>query len=269
MKIRAFIFLMVFAVTVALYNLMPDLTFVDDGLLFLAFPIFAAFSGVIVLISRMYRPDNTIGRAILLIAAGLVLWGVAETITYVQYISESEQFPSIADYLLLLAYPIFALGVYQGYASAEVKLKQLKKSIVAVLVPIALLLTAFVGYFLVYLVYDTEATALENIVMLSYGIANLILIILSLLAYMASTQYKGGKLESFWITITLGFLLFLIGDLWYAINGNTGYYPYIEYIWIAGYLVLAFGVLEDFLHLSYIQAKIISKLSQHNSHKKS
>jgi hypothetical protein len=64
------------------------------------------------------------------------------------------------------------------------------------------------------------------------------------------------------MAMAVGFLLFLVGDIWFAVNGNMESNDYIELIWIAGYTSLAFGVLEDYFHLSSVQAKILARLKQ-------
>jgi hypothetical protein len=154
----------------------------------------------------------------------------------------------------------------RGFVTAGIKLKLVKKSLLAIVLSASLILTVLVAYFGIYLVYNPEADILSNIVLVSLGLGDLVLIILSLLTILVASEYKGGKLASFWKTIALGFFLFLIADVWFAIYGNIYtediYGVFIELAWIAGYMFLAYGMLENYLHIATVRNKIQSKLPQ-------
>ncbi|MFZ2125100.1 MAG: hypothetical protein WA087_03935 [Candidatus Saccharimonadales bacterium] len=268
MKLRLIIFLAIFLATSAAYFLMPEAEVISTGVLYLVFPVGAALIGLYA--SRIYGFNSANGRALILITGGLVCWGVAEIITYVldNFLTDFNTFPSIDNAFLLLASPIFGAGIYQGYVTAGIKLKLVKKSLLAMVLSASLILTVLVVYFGIYLVYDPEADILSNIVLVGLGLSDLVLIILSLFTILVASEYKGGKLASFWKTMALGFFLFLIADVWFAIYGNIYtediYGILIELTWIAGYMVLAFGMLENYLHISAVQKKIKLKLSQIN-----
>jgi hypothetical protein len=197
---------------------------------------------------------------------------IGETITYVLNITKTSFFPSPADYILLLAYLIFAAGIYQGFITANINLKVVKKSLLAIVLSASIILTGLVAYFGVYQVYDPTTDLLSNIVAISYGLGDLVLVIGSLLAILLANEYKGGKLASFWKTMAAGFFAFLIADILFAMHGNQwsediadAYDIFIQLTWIAGYLFLAYGMLENYLHISAVQNKIKLMIQQRNN----
>lgn len=267
MKLRLIIFLIIFLVISATYFLLPESEAVSTGALYLVIPVGATLIGLFT--SKIYGFNSANGRALLLINGGLVCWGVAEIITYVLYITGDDTFPSLADAMLLIAYPIFGAGIYRSFITAGIKLKQVNKSLLAVILSASVILTILVAYFGVYLAYDPSADLLSNIVAISYGLGDLVLVIFSLLAILVASEYKGGKLASFWGTIAAGFFLFLVADILFAMHGNqwsediaNPYDIFIQLTWIAGYILLTFGMLENYIHVSEVQKKIKLKLSQ-------
>jgi hypothetical protein len=229
-------------------------------------PVGAAIVGLIA--STIYGIKSANGRAMLFIATGIGCWGIGEIIFIVfANIMNIDPFPSIADIFFLLAYPLLGVGIYKGFAAAEIKLAQVRKSLLTMLLSASLVLTILVVYFMLYQVYDPEAELAINFVNISYGLGDLILVILSYLAILVSNEYKGGKLGSFWKTMALGFIMILIADILFAIYSeqilnDIKPYTYVDLVWTAGYLFIAFGMLENYIHVSTVQKKIKLKLSQ-------
>jgi hypothetical protein len=230
------------------------------------FPIGAALIGLYA--SKIYGFNSATGRSLLLITGGFICWALGEIIWYVlKNFMNSDPFPSLTDVFFLLGYPLLFVGIYQGFVMAEIKLKTIKKSLLIMLLLASILLTILVAYFGIYQAYDSNVNLVTNIVAMSYGVVDLVLVIASMFTILAANEYQGGKLASFWKTMTLGFILFLIADILFAVYGEQYVgdikpYVYIDLIWIAGYLVLAFGMLENIIHVSAIQKKIKLKFQQ-------
>lgn len=265
LRLSPIIFLTLFLIVSAAYLLSPDVQTFSNVTLYQIFPVVAAL--ISLYSSRIYGFNSANGRAQLLITGGLVCWGVAETITYVFFLTDADMFPTIADVFFLLAYPLFGAGIYQGYVTAGIKLKQVNKSLLAMVLSASLVLTILVGYFGVYQAYDPDADIIVNTVNIFYGLGDLILIILSLLTVLAAREYGGGKLASFWKAMATGFLLFLIADILFAMYGDQYWegakpYAYMDLLWLAGFLILAYGMFENYLHVSAVQKNIKLKLSQ-------
>ncbi len=267
MKIKpiTLVFSAISLVVLAIYLVSPTTDSLLMGTLYLIFPIAAAL--VAVYTSRIHNFNNANGRALLLITVGLVCWGVAETITYtLNSFTDNTQYPTIANLFLLLSYPIIGVGIYQGYVAAEIKLKQVNKTLLYAVLLASLILTALVAYFGVYQAYDPDADVLSNIVNIGYGVGDLVLIIASMMTILVAREYKGGKLATFWKTMALGFFLFLIADIMFAMHGGQYtddlYEKFMELTWIAAYIVLAFAMLDNYLNISAIQEKIKLQLLQ-------
>ncbi len=267
MKIRpiTLVFSAISLVVLAIYLVSPTTDSLSMGTLYLIFPIAAAL--VAIYTSRIHNFNNANGRALLLITVGLVCWGIAETITYtLNSFTDNTQYPTIANFFILISYPIIGAGIYQGYIAAEIKLKQVKKSLLAVALSISLVLTALVAYYGVYQAYDSSADLLVNTVNMGGGVCDLILVITSMMTILVAREYKGGKLATFWKTISVGFFLFLIADIMFAMHGGQYtddlYEKFMELTWIAAYIVLAFAMLDNYLNISAIQEKIKLQLLQ-------
>ena len=268
MKARKIIFIAIFIAIATVNILSPKTQSLPIYTLYTFFPVAAALIGLYT--SKMYRFNNANGRAMLLIVGGLVCWGIAEFIGYISdnFITPPTMDPQISDFFFLLAYPVFGIGVYQGFIAAEIKLKQINESLLAVVLSASLALTAWVAYFGVYQAYDPDVNLLTNVVNIGYGVGDLILVIASTLMILVAKEYGNGKLASFWKTMALGFFIFLIGDIlyftmyWDQYSQDQKPYVYINLLWIAAYLLLAYGVLENYLHISEVQNKIRLKLQQ-------
>ena len=272
MKKRIIIALIFFlAISVVYDALLPGI----DGLsswilwiLYLIFPVGATLIGIYT--SRIYGFKSANGRALLLITSGLVCWAVAEIITFVLGVFfdvSNFDFSPLADAFLILGYPIIFAGIYQGFVAAKINLKLIKKSLLAIVISISIILTILVAYFMLYQAYDSSVDPLTNIASISYGLADLALVIGSLFTILLASEYKGGKLASFWKTMAIGFFVFLIADIAFAMYGDLESqgvkpYAYIDLLWMAAYTILAYGMLENYLHVSAIQKNIKLKLQQ-------
>ena len=268
-KIRpiTIIFLATFLAMTAVYIISPEVRGPEIQGLSLVIPIAAALIGLYT--SRLYGLKSANGRALLLITGGIVCWAAAETIWYLSdnFIASGSLNPSFADVFFLLGYPLFGVGVYQGFITAGVKLKMIKKPLLVRVLTVSLTLTALVAYFVIYQAYDPTADLGINILNITYGLGDLILIILSLLTILVANEYRDGKLALYWKVIALSFFLTLIGDIAYAMYGeqflaDVKPYTYIDLLWTAAYMLLAFGVLENYIHVSEVQNKIRLKLQQ-------
>jgi hypothetical protein len=269
LRIRPIIFIAIFLATLVFYALSPSIQTLPILTLYLLFPVGAALVGLYA--SRIYGFRSANGRAILLITGGLVCWGIGESIGYsLQSYMGGAPFPSMADFFYLVGYPLFAAGIYQGFITSGIKLKQVKKSLLIAVLLVSLVLAVLVGYFGVYQAYDPTADLAANIVAIFYGLADLVLIVLSLLTILVASEYGDGKLASFWKTIALGFFLFLIADILFAMygdqySGDIQPYTYIDLIWIAAYMFLAYAMLDNYIHVTAVQKKIKLMLKQRNN----
>jgi hypothetical protein len=258
-----------FLAAASIYIWFPESFAFSTSEVYEVFPILAILLSLYIL--RIYRFNNASGRAQILIASGLIFWGIGCIVEYVwiNFLNSGSALTP-ADAFYLLNTPLFAAGIWQGYITSGIKLKQVNKTLLAGLLSVSIVLTILVLYFGVYLAYDSTADFWVNIVNITYGVTDLVLVILALLTFLVSREYAGGKLASFWITMTIGFFLFLIADILYAMypdmyEQGIAPYAYIDLIWIAAALVLAYGLLDNYLHITAVQKKVKMMLQQRNN----
>jgi hypothetical protein len=265
---RLLIFVASFLIISAVYVLNQETQTVEIASLYLVFPVVAALIGLYT--SRIYGFKNTNGRAMTLIAVSLTCWAVAEIIFYISdnFVTSASLAPQLGDVFFLLGYPIFGAGVYQGYITAGIKLKNVNKTLLTTALIVSAILTVLVAYFGVYQVYDSTADLATNILNIGYGVGDLIVVIASMLMVLVAREYKGGKLALFWTTVTLGNFFLLIADVVYCdiygtqILADMKPYTYNDLVWVAGYLIIVYGMLENYLHISAVQNKVKLKLLQ-------
>jgi hypothetical protein len=211
--IRPIIFLVSFLTISVVYILNQKIQPLPIYTLYMIFPVGAALIGLYT--SRIYRFNNANGRAMILIAGGLLCWGVSETMAYVSdnFITSASLAPSLIDVVSLIGYLAVFAGIYHGYVAAEIKLKQVNKSLLVIVLLASIILTIIVGYFCVYLVYDPSADIATNMVSVGFGVGDLTLLVGSMLMILVAREYKGGKLASFWKLMAVGFYIFLIADI--------------------------------------------------------
>ncbi|MDI6777906.1 MAG: hypothetical protein QMD77_01840 [Patescibacteria group bacterium] len=225
------------------------------------FPVFlAVLAGFFA--SEVYGPKSHNGKALALIAFGLAFWAAGELIWYIfKNFLNIDPFPSVADAFFLLAYPLFFAGILIGTRLAEIKWNRMNKSAIAAGITAIVILAAAVSYWGIYKVYDPETSPLENIIAMSYGVGDLILIGALIFSLGAARAFRGGRFGTLWTILTGGFFFFLVADIFFAIYQPIyieGLKPcvYIDLVWIAGYLLITYGLLDNAFSIRSIQKKI-------------
>lgn len=260
MKLKFSLFLFIFFLVSSAYVLGIEKHAIINQTLFLIFPILATLTGLLAL--KTYGLNNATGKSLFLITTGLFFWAVGEIVWYIfKNLLNIDPFPSIADGFFILGYPFIVIGLYKEFKKAHPKPTSLHRILPVSYTLIALLLTASVLYFGVYSAYDSTADFLNNMIAISYGIGDLFLIINLLFVLSMIQAYSGGRLAAFWKAITLGFLLFLVADIIFAIYNieyteNIKPYIYIDLLWMAGYLSLAYALLDNCLYIHKVKKRI-------------
>jgi hypothetical protein len=234
--------------------------------MYVIFPVGASLVGLYA--AKMYGFNKTSARVLLPIVYGLTCWALGEIIWYVlKNLLHMNPFPSLGDISFLLGYPFVSVGIYHFYIMSGAKLERVKKSLLIPAVLISIILTILVVYFGMYQAYNPNTSLMANTVKMGYGMDDIILIVSSLFAVLAAHEYINGKLALLWETIIPGFIIYLIADVLFALY-STQYindikpYTYIDLLWIASYLILAFGILENVIDIYTVQKKIKLQLQQ-------
>jgi hypothetical protein len=210
---------------------------------------------------RIYGMRSQHGKAFLFFTFGLLFWFIGEALwAYYGLVLKVDRYPSLADFFFLTAYPLIIWGLIKEIRIAEIKFASINKRILAICGTLSLIFISIVAYLEIFLVFDPRETMINNLIM-SYGFADLILVIPSFLILILAWEYKGGKIFVPWIFIFSGLMLYLFADVLYAVFQDKFFenmYPYesIDLLWIAAYLLIALG----FLQIGYLIRRIQKKL---------
>jgi hypothetical protein len=202
-------------------------------------PLAAAVAlGISLVVVYRQKLDGLFGKTYASLAAGLVLWFIAEVLwSFFEFGSDHET-PSLlrADFFWLAGYGAF---IYYGFSMYTFFGKRPSKRNVAVIsIPCVL----FLAYSIQLNVSDYELTKQEGIILFclsnTYVALDLVLIILA--ALLISSPGKKGQLTSIpWIFIA--FLIIAIGDSGLGYTESTEIL-YTHILYICGYIVMTAGI---------------------------
>ena len=220
-------------------------------------PIAAAVAaGLAIIVVLKQGVSGIFGRSYLALAAGLVLYFIAEIIWgyYSIALGIEVPFPSLADAFWLAAYAPFGYGLFK-----LAKLYAGKKKKTRPLVIISAIVASFSLFYIYELVTVSDATSTDGLVALAIGIAypilDAILIVPAVLALLSSGK---GYLTSIpWIFIS--WVLTAIADTIFgftAIMGYAGELSIWNLFYNAAYLTMAAGLLWHLRHMIFDQRKM-------------
>lgn len=247
-----------FAATLVTY-LSGDYESLTNNIWNLLPPLFAAICGVMTV--KVYGINNPHAKALAFLSLGVFFWFLGDFIWFIlEYFYNKNPFPSVADYFYLLAYPILLVGLIQEVKSNSIKWTN-GKALTAVLV--SLIFGLIVFYFGIILAYDRDQTLLNNIIAISYGVGDLVLIIFSVAILMVALGYQKGRLFLPWLYVLVGFTLILAADILFAIF-NEEYENFtavrnLDLGWISGFLLLGFGFFSIGNALKEARQKLLGK----------
>lgn len=260
-KVILALFILIFAVITGVY--FAKLSHELEAALTLLPPFLAAIFGFKAAYS--YSVENVHGKAMAALAYGMSFFFIGEFLFFMlHYVLNKDPFPSVADIFYLAAYPLLFLGFMIEIKYSKPKLKGYNKFALLLMVLLSLGLAVAVGYFGIYKAYDASLSTAANVIAMSYGVVDLIILIPSLYVLRLALEYKGGKLYNSWMLIFLGLLLTLIGDILFALYNpqyvdNKWPYVLIDLIWVASYLLFAYAFYYTAYTLKDLRGKITSK----------
>lgn len=232
------------------YWFAPDTVATDwwQGLMYVLAPITAVVVGIGAV--RQFGIRAAQGKALFAIVLGIsglcmgdILW------TYYDLITHTDPYPSLADAFYLLAYIPLAVGLILEIRFLHSQVRGINVGMQKFLfLIIALLLMGVAGYFGVYQSYKPDAGFLENGLVISYGLVDVVLVVFGLIIAVVASELRGGKMAQSWWWLLLGFLGIFIADIAFAMftkqyEERSGYYkPVLDSIWIFAYLAMACGL---------------------------
>ena len=229
-------------------------------ILYLVAPITAFLTGVFLL--KNIGMKNSLGGSLFFLVLGMLSFSIGEGIWFfLDYIMGMDPYPSIADFFLLIIFPISLVGLVMKIKTEKINwtFSFFKKSLP--IISILLILTILVFYFGIFNAYMPEDGLASNLVSMLYGVGDLILIFACFLVLIITIEYRGGKMFSPWSIVTLCYSVLLVADVLFSSNRNNYdsslvLKTIIDCIWMLGYFIFGIGML-DFLDLIHEQQKKI------------
>lgn len=203
----------------------------------------AAPLSTLYLLKRWRTLGKTKQLTIFSLSLGYFLWLVAEIIWALNvFVFEVEPYPSVADGLWIVGYCLMGVTFYSIMKWTEYFQKP-RLRILNVLVGLGLGLLVLQTV-LIPMITDIEEVSLGTVVSLSYPCIDVALFSLVFASFIA---LFGTDLSESWTPIPFGFLLYIIGDIGFAIlDWNGAYFDghLIEFFWVVGDACVAYGCFQ-------------------------
>lgn len=205
----------------------------------LIFPLYAFIPTLTAYIAaRKYGLKSVVGYTLLSFSIGLLFWTLGEVVwsIYVLVYSIEVPFPSIADILYLLGYPLLYLGLF---SYLRVFKDAINNKIITVSSIIGIIVIVATGVLIIPEALYSSGNLIEAVLSIVYPIFDAVLIILAIIGAMI---FLGGRIAISWILTSIGFILLGIVDLSYYYQNLLGLiwegHP-LELIWLWSYIFLA------------------------------
>ncbi len=168
----------------------------------------------------------------------------------VTFLDMQGVFTTYADPLFLISY-VFLIWALISFSLRSFGSGLPLGSPLAYLSPglIVLILFCVGGVFLLYPVINSGAPNAEVFYNVFYPVADFILLVPCAVILRVSIKFRGGRLWMVWMPLTVGFVLYLLGDLVFAyqVSLNMPWLePMMNFLFTSGYTVTAGGVLGQF-----------------------
>jgi hypothetical protein len=201
--------------------------------------------------ARAFEPGNPVRPAWQMLAAGSVAFFLAQ-LSYAPYqlvLNQDPPFPSLADVLFMLAYPLFVVALFafmRAYEDAGYPLGTARTRWVVAAVVMAC--CAFVGYFVLRPVIQGPSSGLAKFLNVAYPVLDFVLLVPTVLLIRMTLAMRGGAAWKLWAALLGGFLFLCVGDILFAYLptiGRAGVDPLIHAMYILSYALTAYGVLHQ------------------------
>ncbi|MFH0798272.1 MAG: hypothetical protein V1906_02565 [Candidatus Woesearchaeota archaeon] len=213
-----------------------------QNLIYLLAPLAAVSFGFCAFSKYGFKSD--LGKSIFFIALGFASIFVGELIfAFSEVVLGIDAFPSIADIFFLSAYPLIFIGILKSIRLCRIRWTGCKV-LLSVIISVALF--AVTSYYGIYLAYDAQSGMFENVIAISYGVMDIIILLSLILMVNCSIELKGGMLTKSWALFSIAFVSAWIADMVYAIyhesySEASFAIRQIDYIWIIEFMLMAVG----------------------------
>jgi diguanylate cyclase len=199
--------------------------------------------------ARGFEAGNPVRPAWRMLAAGLLAFFLAQ-LSYAPYqlfLNQDPPFPSVADVLFMLAYPLFVAALFafiRGYEEAGYPVgTAASRWGLAAAVALA---SAALGYVILRPVVSAPGPGLATALNVAYPVLDFVLLIPTALLTRITLALRGGAAWRIWASLLGGFVFLCLGDILFAYLSNLGREgldPLIHAMYILSYALLARGVL--------------------------
>lgn len=212
-------------------------------------PLVAVCAGMTTLYE--FGLSGTRAKTLIYLMFGLVCWLVGE-ILFFSYavIFHTDPFPSLADVFYLIGYLGFFIALLNEIRTSSIKVNTVAPSVLFLFAIASFAFALGFAYFGIYLAYNPIESLMANIISISYGVGDLILLLTSMMMLILAWEYRGGRLSRMWTLLFFSFLMMLCGDILYAIHtvAYTSevwlYKSLIDTFFMGSYLLFAWGLFD-------------------------
>lgn len=254
--------LFIFTSIVYWFRLGGGNTILLRNMTYLLFPLFAIVGGIFSLHKIGFQGMRA--RTVLFLLLGITCWFIGDVIWDIyENLLLAKPFPSIADISYLLAYPFLFSGMINEIIRANIRWNKVHKVLIYFITTVSIIFTFIVFYFGIYLAYDPKIQLINNIIAISYGIGDLLLIITNLIVLVLAWEFRSGRLSIIWITFFVSFIFQLIADILFAIYQGAYqaqiplYRNSLDELWMLSYLIFTIGIFDFGFSVLEARKKII------------
>jgi hypothetical protein len=237
---------LIFAATVIAYVARSDSEawFWARNILYVLAPVCSIVAGWYAV--NVYGLRNRHAQSIMFIVVGLLLWFVGEVIFTSYVVADVDPFPSVADIFYVLGYPFLLIGFIRGSLHGKKSFSSKEK---LELVIVSVLLAFVVIYFGVYQAFNPMLPPFDNVIAISYGIGDLLLLFALLRLVIFVQRHTPGRISMPWSVIYFGMLTIFVADILYAMFSSafeSGNYAamQIDVVYVLGYLLIGVGFVQ-------------------------
>ena len=193
------------------------------------------------LISSRFGIRTYLGKVWFLFTLGILSFVFGDMIFsyYDIFLKTESPFPSIADVVYLIGYPLIFIAIFTQIKSLNVKLP---KNEIIVISAIQIFIALLVVMFLMIPMISTEITHEFTIEMLLISLAYVLFDLpLFLGALLLIFKYKGGQFSKVWLLVAIALIVMSFGDwlfAYYTWNGISLAWGIYDLFFIALYQIL-------------------------------
>lgn len=200
---------------------------------------------------RSFEPRNPVRNAWLLLALGLALYVIAQSIlVYYQLISNlPTPFPSAADLFFVPATMLMAVSFFHFvlvYRRAGLPIAGGRE--VSALLGASVILVMLFVHTVAHPILASDAPAAERWLNVAYPLLDCLLLVPALLLLRMAWEMRGGSLWRVWMTLVIGVLCMVVGDILFAFFttfGQTSLDPLLDLMFAWSYVLIALALSEQ------------------------